>query len=315
MTIEEKQPDQLKDAAAFWDREVVDPTYVSWMANPAVRRYINASISGDPDCWPIDWLLRTFPGLHVPSALSIGCGTGALERDLLARGICDRMTAFDGSQVSIDVARAEAGKANLSNRVTYFVADFNEPRLPANAYDAVFFHQSAHHVAKLEKIFRAVLRALKPGGMLYLDEFVGPSRTDWHGERLAALRAFYARLPREARLHEELPVPIKPEDPSEAIRSSEILPQLRIGFDVEHLRGYGGNILSVIFGNLRDHNDDLVDRLIEAERQILRAGEPPFHAVIVARPKTGARKAFASARYFAVPKLKRIVREVRARLG
>jgi len=178
MTIEGRQPAQLKDAATFWDREAVNPTHVSWMANPAVRRYINAWISGDPDCWPIDWLLRTFPGLHLPRALSIGCGTGALERDLLSRGICENMVAFDGSPVSIDVARADAQRAGLSDRVTYNISDFNEPRLSAKAYDAVFFHQSAHHVAKLERVLRAVLRALKPGGMLYLDEFVGPSRSD-----------------------------------------------------------------------------------------------------------------------------------------
>ena len=332
MTIGEKQPDQLKDAAAFWDREVINPTHVSWMAHPAVRRYINASISGDPDCWPINWLVRTFPGLHMSSALSIGCGTGELERDLLFRGICESMVAFDGSQVSIDVARAEAQRAGLSDRVTYYVADFNKPRLPVSTYDAVFFHQSAHHVAKLEKLFRAVLRALRPGGMLYLDEFVGPSRSDWNDERVGVLRAINALLPREVRLHGELPLPIQCDDPSEAIRSSEILEQLRLGFDIEYLRGYGGNILSVLFEAMRDPEDDLVDGLIAAERELLRAGEPPFHAVIVARPKGGVRKVFASVRYFVEPKaslrnalgavrtftepkLKRLVRAVRAQVG
>lgn len=332
MAIEGKQPDQLKEAAAFWDREVINPTHVSWMAHPAVRRYINSSISGDPGCWPIDWLVRTFPGLHVSSALSVGCGTGALERDLLSRGICESMVAFDGSQVSIDIACSEAQNAGLAHRVTYYVADFNKPRLPVSAYDAVFFHQSAHHVAKLEKLFRAVLRALKPGGMLYLDEFVGPSRSDWNDERVGVLRTVNALLPPEVRLHDELPLPIQCDDPSEAIRSSEILEQVGLGFEIEHLRGYGGNILSVLFEAMRNPGDDLVDQLIAAEQEILRAGEPPFHAVIVARPKGGVRKALASvryliepkvslrnavagARYFAEPKLKRLVRRVRRRVG
>jgi len=66
---------------------------------------------------------------------------------------------------------------------------------------------------------------------------------------------------------------------------------------------------------MRNPGDDLVDRLIATEREILRAGEPPFHAVIVARPKAGLRKAFASVRYFTEPKLKRLVRGLRARLG
>lgn len=316
----------MKDAAAFWDREVVAPTHTSWMAHPDVRRHMNELVSGNPDYWPMDWFVAQYRDVSFDRALSIGCGTGALERDLIGRGLCRQVDAFDGSQVSIEIAAAEAQKAGIGDRVNYFVADFNEPRLPANTYDAVFFHQSAHHVAKLEKLFRAVLRTLKPDGIVYFDEFVGPSRTEWNDELLGPARAVYRVLPREHRQGDDVPLPIQDDDPSEAIRSSEILPQLRIGFEIDALRGYGGNILSVLFPLLRAPSDELVRQLIEAEREVLRAGEPSFYALIVARPKRGVAAIVASARYrgvsaaiagvryFVGPKLARLRRRARAAL-
>jgi SAM-dependent methyltransferase len=195
--------------------------------------------------------------------------------------------------------------------VHYWVGDFNEPSLPSRKYDAVFFHQSAHHVGKLEKLFRALLGVLKPGGMVYLDEFVGPSRNDWTDALLGPMRTVNRLVPPGVRMYDELPLPIQYDDPSEAIRSSEIVPQLKVGFTIEHFRGYGGNLLSVLFEVMRNPPDDFVDQLIAAERELLRSGAAPFHAVIVARPKRGLARHFAGLRYFAMPKLIRVVREAR----
>jgi ubiquinone/menaquinone biosynthesis C-methylase UbiE len=59
--------------------------------------------------------------------------------------------------------------------IRYFAADFNRCNLPRRAYDAVFFHQSLHHVAYVERLFAQVWRTLKPSGLLYLDEYIGSS--------------------------------------------------------------------------------------------------------------------------------------------
>ena len=64
------------------------PTHVSWMADPAVRAYINRSISGSPQTWPIDWFVEWLRGKRFERGVSIGCGTGPLERDLIRRGLC-----------------------------------------------------------------------------------------------------------------------------------------------------------------------------------------------------------------------------------
>lgn len=186
---------------SFWDREVTQPTHNSWMAPLQTRLYINEMISGRPGVWPLDWFQEWLGGRRFRKALSVGCGTGALERDLLLRNICDTIDAFDASRVSIDIARAEAASAGYADRVNYYVADFNEPALPRATYDAIFFHQSAHHVAKLEKLFRAMLRAATADAVIYLDEFVGavakrmdPGATRAVGRGLPALPPLHPLL-------------------------------------------------------------------------------------------------------------------------
>lgn len=280
-----------------------------WMAIPEVRVYLNSLIGNGEMLWPIEWFERFLGGRTFDHALSIGCGSGALERELVQRGLCSGVDAFDGSVVSLREARREADRLPFGERIRYFAADFNAPALPKALYDVVFFHQSAHHVAKLEKLYRAIMRALKPGGIVYFDEYVGPSRFDWDARRdlLDPHRRIFDQLPRSLRAVEQLNVPIQADDPSEAFRSSAIESQLTIGFDVIERVPYGGGILSVIMPNLRVEALDspTLQRLIDEDR-----AAPAFYTLIVAKPKRGLRGAIARARYWFEPKAKRVIRAI-----
>jgi SAM-dependent methyltransferase len=297
-------------AENFWDREVAAPTHTSWMEHPRVREYIVQSISGSVEgLWPVDWFMRKIGSRRFERGLSVGCGTGPFERDVIRKNLVDRVDAFDGSTNSLRIARDSAKAEGMSSRVRYFAADFNEPFLPRRTYDIVFIHQALHHVAKLEKLLRSVLLSLKRGGVLYLDEYIGPSRSDWNDALIAPQRSFFNQIPDDARRSAELPLPIQEDDPSEAIRSSEIIDQLRIGFDLREFRGYGGNLLSVLYPAVNFERTS-IDKMIEEEQRILGTGEKSFYAVIVATPKRGVSRLLASWRYFTEPKLKRIRREL-----
>jgi hypothetical protein len=157
---------------------------------------------------------------------------------------------------------------------------------------------------------------MKSDAILYLDEYVGPARTEWTDEVLAEHRRVFASLPAAVRDGDQLPYPIQDDDPSEAIRSSEIEPQLAIGFKMLARQPYGGTLLSVVFPRLRaDVSDNVVHGLIEEERRMLRDAAVPtataYYSIMVARPRRGLLRAYASLHYFAVPKLKRIVREIK----
>ena len=296
------------EATEFWERELVASIHSGWMHFPAVRQHIIEQI-GVGNGWPMDWLEHQLGGRKFARALSIGCGTGTLERDLIQRGICERIDAFDGAVAAVAVAKHDA----TTDRIRYFAADFNRPALSRGVYDAVFFHQSLHHVARLERLLRQVLLALKPDGLLYLDEYVGPSRSWWTDARYARERAAFRELvPEHARLAKELPFPIVYEDPSEAVQSGAIVPQLRVGFDVVAECGYGGNLLSLMCPAVwwERAPQGQLERLIDAERTWLARGERSYYTLLLARPKRGVARAAASLRYIVEPKVKRVVREV-----
>lgn len=294
--------------SSFWDQEVVHRHHVEWMSLPAVRMYINRAVGGDEPRWPIDWFQWWLGERRFDRALSIGCGAGALERDLIGRNLCRTVDAFDASVTSLHVARDEARKEGFGDRIRYFGADFNTVPLPRRHYDIVFFHQSAHHVLRLERLFSQILDALKPDGLLYLDEYLGPSRVDWSERLIEPQRELFAAIPPALRSSENLPLPIQPDDPTEAVRSSEIEQRLGIGFDVVARRPYGGSLLSVILPNVRlDRLDEgTLSLLIGCERALLAAGMSSFYAVIVARPRRGVRRMWSKIYYLGAMALRRL---------
>jgi len=301
----------LRESAEFWDREVVQPQHSSWLHEWWLREYANTLIGGDIPLWPVDWFQRWLGGRTFGRALTIGCGSGGLERDLVRRNLVKRIDAFDGSVASLAIAAKLAADEGLQSRIRYFAADFNAPALPKGVYDLVLFQESAHHVLRLEKLFHAVLRALKPDGLVYMDEYVGPSRFEWSEAMMEPYRRIYETIDPALRAWPKLDVPVMVADPSEAVRSSEIEPQLAVGFDTVQRRPYGGNLLSILYPALRSLPEDLRNRLIEEEQRWLASGAPAFSLVLVAKPKRGVRRLLAHVRYWLMPKLRRIAREMR----
>src|SRR4029079_6952311 len=93
-----------------------------WLATPAVREAVNARVSGEPHRWPLDWFQEAFADrLPLDGAVSIGCGAGALERDLVAKGICQKITGIDVAGPPLEKARQEAATAGLADRISYLV--------------------------------------------------------------------------------------------------------------------------------------------------------------------------------------------------
>ncbi len=301
-------------AAAFWDNELDARTHVSWVNEPLIRQAVHERIGGATPASAGDWFVARLRGRTFERGLSIGCGVGNLEREAVRRNVCTSIDAFDVSMRSLLAARRAAEEEGYAGRIRYFASDFNRPALPHGTYDIVFANQSLHHVGKLEKLFRALLAAMKPGAIFYLDEYIGPSRTEWNDQVIAPHRKVFAALPAAARTSGFLPLPIQSDDPSEAIRSSEILPQLAIGFDLEEVRWYGGNLLAVLYPLVDWPRlaEDVKARLIEQDGEWARSGS--YHAVVLARPKRGLRKLYASSRWAVEPKVKRALFEVRQRL-
>ncbi len=239
-----------------------------WMAHPMVRERINVLASGraDRDAYGhLEVLLRA-RGWEMPieRCISLGCGFGALERDLARRGMIREIDAYDLAEGAIAEARRFA-RAEGHDGLRYHVADLEALHLPAASLDAVFAHQSVHHVEGLEGLFTDLRRALRPGGILHLHEFVGPTRFQWTGAQLEAVNALMDSLPpRLRRLPSGEPKGVmrRPTleamlavDPSEAIRSADIMRVLPQHFEILEERRIGGALLHLALGDIAQNFD------------------------------------------------------------
>jgi SAM-dependent methyltransferase len=286
---------QSEAAAAreFWDAGAPgEPEDRYWGSQPLVRRAINRRVTGDPNVWPMEWFANRHVPAPLPLGLSVGCGTGLLERDAMAKGICQRIEGVDFSPEAIAEARRAAEQAGLARRLDYRVEDINAIRLPAGRYDIVFFHGSLHHFRNIEHVLAEARAALKPGGLLFVDEYMGPARSEWTDEMWSFARSAFDALPAHLKNRPELAIPIPMDDPSESVRSSAILPAMRELFEILEDRPYGGNVLWFAFpcldmARLREDETGALSRLIALEDHLLERGwVESYFRVVVARIRT-----------------------------
>jgi len=272
-----------------------------WMAHPDVRARINSAVSGDPACWPTQWFRHRFADrLPLGRALSIGCGTGGLERDLVRQGIVLHVTGIDLAAEPLAYARAAAEAEGAGGAITYLEVDAREHLRRSADLDGIFFHAALHHFDRLPELLGLARRALRPGGLLYLDEFVGPSMHEWGPRLLLLPNLFYRLLPNSVRRTHLIRTPRNPDDPTEAVCAGEILAAVDEHFEVLERRDYGGNLVALIYPSLRrpgtgpgapapEEFDQAVRFLLDREAMLLRypritrAGS--FHTVLVARPR------------------------------
>lgn len=261
------------------------------MAHPLVRHAINRRVTGDPLVWPITVLKRRLDarGLRVGKALSIGSGVGAFERTLIEQGITADVIGVDISDTILGEARKGAVAAGMA--IEYIAADARElMRERPASFDAVFFHASLHHFDRLDDLMATIKRALRPNGFLWYDEYVGPARDEWTPAKLVTPNLAYYRLPRRMRRPTLVRAPINYEDPTEAIASSDIVPATARHFRIAERHDYGGNLLSIVYPNLRQpHEDGLprdefdrwIAKLIEWDEKAMRRS-PSWSTVILA---------------------------------
>jgi len=277
---------------AVWSVNVEEQPGWYWMAHPAVRARLNRLASDDETSDSYDRLVTILKrrGVSVPigRAVSLGCGFGALERDLAARGIITEIDAYDIAPGAIAEAGRLAREAGLHG-LRYHVADLEVEQMAHGAVDVVFAHQSVHHVERLDQLFEAVSAMLKPGGLFHLHEFVGPIRFQWTERQIDLVNRFLDSLPPRLRaLPNGAPRPPQGRatigamiaaDPSEAVRSSDILPILRQHFDIIEERPLGGALLHLGLAEIAQNFDmgnpedrEALQAFFDAEDEAMRSG-------------------------------------------
>jgi SAM-dependent methyltransferase len=342
----------LRRTAERWDAEAAWEVGrgIFWSELPAVQRRLNMKVSGRPDVGWVPYTLEQHLAGRLPmeQCLVLGCGRGGLELLLAGLGAFVTCQAVDVASGSVAEAEASARQAGFLN-IQHAVQDINHIELLPRSYDAVWASDAVHHFERLEHVFAQVARALKPGGLFILHEYVGPNRFQFPPRQRQLIHACHDLLPvarqriteaaldlssssrhshdwrwfarrvvdkardgdlpaaasrwlqrTRARRSGQRPTKTTPNlptvrsveavDPSEAIRSAEIVPLLQRDFEIVDYKPLGGSILQFLLadiaGNFQDEGGErLLEMLFSIEDVQMELGDlASDFAYIVATP-------------------------------
>jgi ubiquinone/menaquinone biosynthesis C-methylase UbiE len=305
----------LERVRELWDKTVeqrIQNPLQGWLDSPIVlESYVQPQASGSGQ---VNWLIGLVERNRIPRTgrwLSLGCGSAGIEIFAAKQGLFRSMLALDASPASLEAARKAAQAEGVTN-IEFGPADLNRLDLPPSEYDVVLMNMSLHHVRELRDTISQVHRTLRPDGFFLINEFIGPRQfqfTDLQvslvAELLAALPPAWRRDSATGELKTEyIRMPVEHwnvADPSEAIRSDRIVPEVERQFDVIERIDYGGTILNLLLEHII-HNFDPADEKDVAAVRLLAAIEailirqriiPSDFTFMVMTKKTKKKRLFA----------------------
>lgn len=193
--------------AAAWGQGPPDPAY-SFYLFPPLRRYFHRRLSGRsgeaPRDWYEAWAIQTYLAGIIPvqECLSIGCGYGEIERILARHHVFLHCTGLDLSLQAIEAAAARAREEGF-HHIDYRIADLNTIELEPEKYDLVWSIGTLHHITSLERLLGQIKRALRPGGYLIANEYVGPNLMQLPARQLELINSVIHLIPLRLRSRSE----------------------------------------------------------------------------------------------------------------
>lgn len=126
------------------------------------------------------------PGEHV---LDIGCGTGAVTREVVRRvGPSGRVVGLDPSPTMLSVACEIAEREGAHEQIEWRVGDARELHLEDATFDVVLAITVLSHTTNAEDAIPGLIRVLRPGGRLGILDLDTTSWIVSHPNRELTLR-------------------------------------------------------------------------------------------------------------------------------
>jgi len=262
---------------------------------PQITAHANARICGQ-------LLPGSSAGLHqwikeagrFAKAVSIGCGMASKELNLVRTGIVESFDLYEVANERLEKAKQAFASKGLERSITPICADAFASS-PEDVYDLVYWNSSLHHMPDVHVALEWSKRALRPGGVLAMYEFIGPTRFQWSDRNLEFVRRFRQALPGHLRppaadrwiVRPTIDEMIK-RDPSEAADSANILPALLSIFPDATVTTIGGALyhfgLNGIYPKLREEDAWVFDAALAMDDALLEMGEVHFAAALARKP-------------------------------
>lgn len=267
----------LNTAAGKWDKAHAVKKR-KWLQFRQCRAYFNQKIAAGSNfnrvteayAWRLQQEIQQKSQFH--RGISIGCGMGKPEMELVKNGIVEQLDLFEISPVAIEKGQAIAAKLGVQQQVHFYHGDVFSMDLK-NQYDLVYWKSSLHHMLNVGDAVKFCKDIMVEGGVFSAFDYVGPNRFQYSETNLEMINHVLAVLPercfRGFKNPEEL-LPrvitrpsaenLKAHDPTEAADSENILPAIQRYFPDAIITVLGGGIarlaLDYIAHNLTEEKEE-----------------------------------------------------------
>lgn len=289
--------------AAHWSKPTTSFGRTRWWQSGIIVRHINERICGvsvpGTDGGDVELIRKLANGRQFASAVSVGCGDAHHELCLLKAGIVQEFHLYELSEVRIKSALAKAAALGLSDRVHAVTDDaFRSAAVPL--HDLVYWKDALHHMPKALDAVRWSRDVLKPDGLFFMNDFVGPTHMQYTDRQLdlaaqirKGLGDQYLADPR--RPGALLPIRrVRPTisalleiDPSECADSGDILRSVVTIFPQATIIPTGGIVyslaLSDVIANIDEKEDAALLRTLMVADDFCTQGGDFLYAVAYAR--------------------------------
>jgi len=254
-----------------------------WNDLDLVQKYINENATGDAEIiWQKDILKKFSEYVPFEKCLVIGCGNGWVERQLHDLNIGKEFDAFDISEKYIEIAKSQ--KEN--RKINYFLADLdNLQNLLENNYDAIFNVGALHHGFRLSRTLWALNKALKPNGLMFNFDYVGPAQHMYSDEHLELLNNINQNIPERFQSIQHFR-PTKEDfafgDPTEAVNADLVRPTFERFFKIVYEKNLNGGVgYPLLVNNTKEfekpdeESKKFLSKIIEFDRKFSQENKVP----------------------------------------
>lgn len=285
----------LKKTSEHWSK--VKPTGLTrWWNNPTIVDHVNKLICGEDVHGPSAGIFRRLQSLaqgkRFEKGISIACGNGAKELQLLKNGIVDHFDLFEISHSRVEQGEKLARELGLQNKVRFHVANVFDQNLDGN-FDLVYWDSALHHMLDVHAAVKLSHDILSKGGCFFMHDYVGASRFQWSDFQCKVATQARELLPKRLLRdpsHENafLPTQISAPnvrdlismDPSEAADSDNIISSVKNIFPNVDITYTGGAIyhmtLNDVIANFEPEDEPLLLSLLLLDTALIELGESHF---------------------------------------
>jgi len=277
---------------------------IRWWESPTIVRYVNSIVDGKyVDGRSSGLINRTKKllkdRLPLEKGISVGCGVGLKEMNLIQQGIVKSFDLFELSSARIDHGRILAKKNGLEKNITFWEGNAFSMVTEKETYDLVHWNNSLHHMMDTEAAVSWSKQVLKTEGLFYMDDFVGANRFQWPERQLeiasdvrkSLIGTKYLRNPHSNHFFSRRRIDWRVKrpkhkhiaDPSEAADSERILTSIEKHFNDPEIIITGGVIyhlaLSDVIYNFDENNEvdlKLLKELLTLEKSCIEEGQTHY---------------------------------------